>query len=173
MKKWICWALALLMCWPAGALAQTFYVTFEGDCNLRDQAGLDGAVMAVCAAGDTAPFASQAEGDDRGVRWYLVSVDGELGWVSSRYATLTDGTVAPVYFQADWERPVTYTLKADNALQSLPQTGGEALLSLEASQEVDNLGYFYFSADGQSWYFVSCQGQQGWINAGDTIGNMG
>lgn len=57
-------------------------------------------------------------------------------------------------------------------MQSLPQTGGEALLSLEASQEVDNLGYFYFSADGQSWYYVRYQDQQGWINAQDTIGNM-
>lgn len=179
-RRWIVLLLACLCCLTAFApVAQakaidmdTFYIRFDGDCNVRDEPNLDGRIIGSAPEGGIAPFCLDAEEDERGVRWYLISYGEQMGWVSSKYAVLTNGWIEPVYYQADWERSVYYELKDKNWLLSKPSADGKVLYAMFPGETATNLGYFYFDENGNSWYYVIYGGEAGWISAEDTIGVM-
>ena len=148
-----------------------FYLSIEGDCNLRSGPGLDYSILDVAAAGETLPFISDAEVDDRGVRWYLAEHGDVMGWVSSRYATLTNGVIPEVFYQADFEAPAYYELTEKNWLLSQPGSQGEVLATLFPGDIANNLRYYCFEDDA-GWYYVIYRGMSGWISAEGTIGVM-
>ncbi len=177
-KRWLSLLLACLCGLTAFApTAQakaidmdTFYVRFTGDCNVRDEANLDGRVIGTAPEEGIAPFCLDAQVDERGVRWYLIAYGEQMGWVSSKYAVLTNGWIEPVYYQDDWEWPAYYEMQEKNALRSEPSADGELLYSLFPGDTVTNLGYFYFDEDGDGWHYAICGGEAGWISAEGAIG---
>lgn len=188
MKKYLATLLlftlifAALLC-PMGRAeaveVDEFYVYFEGDCNVRDEPNLDGAVIGVYERGDTAIFVfndpDNAAVDERDVRWYLVVYGEDLGWVSSRYAVLTGTEYAdyePLYAQADWERPLYYELREELFLMSKPDVDSVVRDTLPEGTAAVNLGLFCFDEAGRSWSYVVHDGQVGWIQDRYTIGVM-
>ena len=175
---WNALLLTLVLCagiFAPAALAKAidteeFYVYFEGDCNVRNEPGLDGDVMGTYKTGETAMFVNEASIDERGVRWYLVVIGDNLGWASSRYATLTNGEISPVYYEDEWEMSAYYEMKDEHLLMREPDENSAVLDTLEAGDHATDLGYFYFDDAGESWYYVTYAGQAGWIEAMGTIG---
>ena len=172
-------ALALLstMLAPSALAAKavdidTFYVRFEGDTNVRSGAGLDYKVIGTIGKGKTAAFAGEAEVDDRDVRWFLIDYEVDTGWVSSKYAVLTNGSYSPMLYEADWERAAYYKLKEKNVMRSEPSTKSEALSQLYPGDSATNLGYFYFDGSGNCWCYVIHSGEAGWIVDEGLVGVM-
>ena len=60
----------------------------KGKSNLRSGPGLDYEDLGTMQVGQTATYMGSTAIDERGVLWYYVMLDGQLGWISSRYATL-------------------------------------------------------------------------------------
>lgn len=60
----------------------------KGNSNLRTGPGLDYDDIGTMHKGDTATFLGNTSVDERGVTWYYVNFNGDIGWVSSRYTKL-------------------------------------------------------------------------------------
>ena len=59
-----------------------------GKSNLRSGPGLTYEDLDTMQKGEVAIYMGSYSTDERGVVWYLVRFDGQIGWVSSRYTTL-------------------------------------------------------------------------------------
>ena len=67
------------------------YVEITGNSvNVRSAPGTDSGVIGVAYKGDLLPYQGVTKAVD-GRDWYLVEFEGQNGWVSSKYAELTDG----------------------------------------------------------------------------------
>ena len=179
-RRWIALLLALLcmVCVVSPAAQseaidlETFYVHFSGDCNMRTDPNLEGQIMDVVPKGDEAPFCAGAEVDERDVRWYLIAYGDDIGWVSSKYAVLTNGTLEPVYYQAQWEYSAYYQVQKRCYLMAEPSYDAQILDALFPEDYASNLGYYYFDADGNGWNYVIYGDQAGWIPAYLSVGVM-
>lgn len=60
----------------------------KGKSNLRSGPGLDYEDLGTLKAGQKALYMGISAVDERGVLWYYVKLDDQLGWISSRYTTL-------------------------------------------------------------------------------------
>ena len=60
----------------------------SGDTYVRSGPGLAYERLSILYEGDRADYLGETARDDRGVNWYKVRHDGEIGWVSSKYTTL-------------------------------------------------------------------------------------
>lgn len=58
--------------------------------NVRSAPGTDSNVIGVAYKGDLLPYQGVTKAED-GRDWYLAEFEGQNGWVSSKYAELTDG----------------------------------------------------------------------------------
>lgn len=178
-RRWIALLMMLCMVCVLAPAAQaeavdmdTFYVRFSGDCNVRTEPNLNGEIMGVAPEGVNAPFCSAAEVDDRDVRWYLVVYGEDIGWVSSKYAILTNGLLEPVYYQAQWEFPVYYQMQKRCYLMDAPSYDAQILDALQPEDVASNLGYFYVDEDGNGWDYVIYDDQPGWIPSYLSVGVM-
>jgi uncharacterized protein YraI len=131
-------------------------VTSDG-VNVRDAAGLDGAVVTTIETGATATIVSGPESVDD-YDWYDVEIDGVTGWVVSDYLAssgssipLDAGTTATVNSDPD-----TLTLHATAGFETdiidyLPN--GSSVTIVSGPTEVD----------GYQWYEVSTDLGDGWV----------
>ena len=66
-----------------------FYVeATSGNSNLRSGPALTYEDLGTMKKGEVASYLGSYSTDERGVIWYYVRFDGQVGWVSSRYTTL-------------------------------------------------------------------------------------
>ena len=66
----------------------TYVVATGGKSNLRKGPGLSYDDIDVIQKGETAYYLGSYSTDERGVMWYRVNFEGQIGWLSSRYTTL-------------------------------------------------------------------------------------
>ena len=87
MKKlFICLLLALLISVPA--VAEDYVFINAASVNARETPDLNGTILSVLHQDDTLIYMNEWTADNRDVIWYKVLLNGNTGWVSSRYATL-------------------------------------------------------------------------------------
>jgi uncharacterized protein YgiM (DUF1202 family) len=130
--------------------------------NVRDTAGIDGAVLETLAFGDAVSVTGSLDTAD-GYDWTQVeTASGTIGWVVSDYLTadtsdlqLEIGTVAVVNTDA-------------LTLRDTPALAGAALATLFTGEEVTILSPSE-AADGYLWYQVETASGTGWV-AGDFLG---
>lgn len=125
MKKLsvVFFAITLLMCLSIHALADgDVYVTFSGNCNVRDIPSLDGEVIGSASPRSKLSYAMDFLFDDRGVAWYAVYLDDEIGWVSSKYAS-----VKGLYYALDKETPLAFDLDGDGVDEQIRPDGDNGM----------------------------------------------
>lgn len=94
MKKTIVITVAafmLAMILAASAFAST-YLTFSGNCNVRSGPGLGYTILGSVNKGSKLQYKGSTRYDDRGIAWYSVYYGNGIGWVSSVYASMPDGS---------------------------------------------------------------------------------
>ena len=64
------------------------FVKTTGNVNIRKGPGLDYAIMGTLPPDVYLSYLGSTKKDDRGVKWYKVNYNGNVGWVSSRYSKL-------------------------------------------------------------------------------------
>lgn len=136
------------------------YVTISGGkCNMRNIPSLNGSILAILAEGSTAEYLGQTSTDERGVAWYKVSCNGEIGWVSSKYA----------YFGASSSGSVSYGyVKATSHkvnLRDMPSLNGEDIGTMNEGETATYLGQKSTDNRGVVWYKVRFKGETGWVSS--------
>ena len=59
-----------------------------GNVHVRKTPSLNGAELGIMGKGDTVKFLGELKFDNRGVAWYKVRYNAQVGWVSSKYAKI-------------------------------------------------------------------------------------
>ena len=72
----------------AGGKSGSKLVKTTGNVNVRKGPGKDYAVMGVLSEGITVSYLGTTKKDGRGVAWYKINYNGNVGWVSSKYSKL-------------------------------------------------------------------------------------
>ena len=95
MKKTMRWIVLLLfiLSLAAPAFAAGEGVRITGEANVRSAPNLTGAVLGVAHPDSEYKFygsSGNVATDERGVDWYHINFGGQSGWVSSKYAKLSD-----------------------------------------------------------------------------------
>ena len=175
MKKFIALILAMLLaCAPAAMAAavdtEEFHITFEGNCHVRTGPGLNYDKLGFYNKGETVDFLEECQIDERDVRWYLVAFEEGTGWVSSKYAVITNGKLDHVSYCAESEYADYFEAAETTNLVQEPSGDAAILNTLNEGDQAENLGYFYFDKDGESWAYVSFGGETGWMQNATAIG---
>jgi len=94
-EGWVCGLYAELVTGTSAGVAETetvvtgtYVEATDGKSNLRKGPGLTYDDVETMQVGEIATYLGAYATDERGVLWYYVRFEGQVGWVSSRYATL-------------------------------------------------------------------------------------
>ena len=123
MKRMLAIVLALLLIGAASA-----EVIVKGSVNLRSGPGLEYDSLTVVPGGEVLNDCYEISTDSRGVDWYCVDYDGWNGWISSRFAELSEESQAPSVDLTD--------------LDSFVELSGYCLTDLDAAAEALGLKDF-------------------------------
>ena len=178
MKKLITVIIAILLltCISASALAST-YIGFSGSANVRTGPGLGYESIGICNKGSTLPSLGDTAYDGRGVAWYKVSLNGRIGWVSSRYGYHTDAAGFNTYGAGGDGGSVpggsSYSIggsyvtavSGQTNIRSNPSLSGSKLGVLHRGDSLAFLGSVSNDSRGVAWYKVSYRGSTGWVSS--------
>ena len=142
-------------------------VRIIGDVNLRSGPGIDASEIAVIPEGSMIPYMGQESYDDRGVCWYMVEHDGQEGWVSSKYAQLSD--VASQNEEVSESVSFVTATNGDTYLRSGPGRDYDQLGVLKQSMQAEFLGGVFTDDRGVDWYEVRFNGVAGWVSSKYTV----
>lgn len=139
------------MFWHAGSV-----VLAEGDVNVRTGPGLGFAIVDTMLTGETADYLGVSSSDERGVTWFNVQFDGNEGWVSSTWASLTGE-------QSDYGS--VKGTGGDSNVRTGPGLGYSTIGCLYKGESADYLGASSVDERGVAWYNISFDGQSGWVSS--------
>ena len=71
-----------------GRSSGTKFVKTTGNVHVRKGPGLDYGEMGTLAKGEIVSYLGSTRKDGRGVAWYKINFNGNVGWVSSKYAKI-------------------------------------------------------------------------------------
>ncbi len=148
-------ALSLILSLAAGAAAaETTYVYINGTTvHVRDGAGTEYWSLGIAHKGEKLVYKDSIAADDRGVDWYKVSFKGTTGYVSSRYASFSEGGAKYVYVKG-----ATVNVREDGDLDAK---------IVAIVHKNDRLTYTATAKDdrGVTWYKVFVGSKTGWISS--------
>lgn len=124
-----------------------------GDVNLRTSPNLNGGKLTAMKEGQTATYLNGSSVDDRGVVWYKVNFNGNVGWVSSRYTELYNNysTVQAVGGNCN--------------IRNAPNLNGNEIGLMKEGQKGTYLNSSSVDERGVTWYRVSFNGKTGWVSS--------
>lgn len=129
-------------------------VITTADCNLREGPSLDYDIYTMVDEGSSLKYLGDSKKDDRGVKWYKVSYDGETLWVSSRNAYTKSGS-STKYVYVD----------QDANLRKGPSKDYVVYTSVTKGKKLKYLGKTEKDDRGVKWYKVSYDGKSLWISS--------
>ena len=128
-----------------------------GEVYLRRTPSLNGTVLATKKQGDKLTYLNETSTDNRGVTWYYVSADGKTGWISSKYAKLTNGG-SDEYKVAEITGDQVY-------LRGSASLNGRILDTLYKGSTPLYLNESKQDSRGVTWYYVNFDGTVGWVSS--------
>ena len=128
-----------------------------GEVYLRRTPSLNGTVLATKKQGDKLIYLNETSTDNRGVTWYYVSADGKTGWISSKYAKLTNGG-SDEYKVAEITGDQVY-------LRGSASLNGRILDTLYKGSTPLYLNESKQDSRGVTWYYVRANGGAGWVSS--------
>ncbi|NLF26800.1 MAG: SH3 domain-containing protein, partial [Clostridiales bacterium] len=149
------------------------YLEATGDVNIRSGPGLGYRVLGTMRRGNYALYLNAQETDARGVIWYEVSFEGDIGWVSSRYSEFVYGDAgedAAPHDEGDDDMPPGEGGNYVVATGSVNLRSGPGLSydDVGTMREGDRLPYEHsliVDARGVVWYKVSFRGGSAWVSS--------
>jgi len=181
MKKFLSMILvaALMLAFCSVAFAAS-NVYFTGHTNVRSGPGLGYTSIGQINSGSTLPYMGDSSTDSRGVTWYKVSFSGSYGWVSSKYANLTDNGGTAIYaagangnsyaggYYSDSYASGSVYATANAYVRSGPGLNYSQLTGMYTGDYATYLGNTSYDSRGVAWYNVSFNGYTGWVSSAYT-----
>ncbi len=133
----------------------------EGRSFIRKNPDLEAKQLAILYEGESAEYLGRTSVDERGVAWYKVEYDGEIGWVSSKYTVLgEEGVIYNRYILAD---------EGKAHIRDNPSLDGESLEILPQGDTATYLEKKEWDERGVAWYKVRYEGTVGWVSSKYTV----
>ena len=153
---------------PTAAPAQNSELKYirisGGDCSVRSAGNLSGQKIGTLYNGQTANYRGNQTVDDRGVIWYEIEFNGGSGWVSSKYAKLSDGST-PAYVNVNTGSGYVKATSYKVNIRSTAGLGGEDIGTMREGQTATWLGQKSTDYRGVVWYKVRFNGETGWVSS--------
>lgn len=152
-------------------------VYFSGTANVRTGPGLGYGSIGQVNAGSTLDYLNDTSYDERGIAWYRVYFGGGSGWVSSKYASLSNSTGIATYAAGGGNNYSVDSYAAYSACGGTVYATGNANVrtgpGLDYAQvgcmSQGSCGSFLGGASmdnrGVMWYSVSYAGVTGWVSS--------
>lgn len=168
-------AALMLMALGVPALAAS-NVYFSGTCNVRSGPGTGYERLGMVNKGATLRY----QGDSaysNGYTWYKVDFHGQTGWVSSKYASLTDyGGIATYASGGDGNSYDSYDfgrfgygasvyINGDCNVRTGPSLSHESIGTARQGSVLTGLGTIRTDSRGVEWYSVSFRDESGWVSS--------
>ena len=163
---------------PVGAMAANYsYVEATGQVNIRTWASVDADLLGSLAEGFCAEYAGDYASDAKGVRWYQVYYKGQYGWISSKYAKLTNTNRNRassgndhVYADRNLDRNEfyiawVYASNGDSNVRRSPNLSGKLLGTLYEDDYLQYANESSVDERGVRWYKVYYDEGYGWISS--------
>ena len=153
----------------SGSSSGNYVKAVGGSVTIRSSANKSSASLGYIPEGKTGTYQGKTSTDSRGVKWYKVSYNGVTGWVSSRYAQLTN--------TASSSSSGSSSSGSSSSGSKVQASGGSVTIRAKANKTSDKLGYMaegktatYLgksSTDsrGVKWYYISYNGVTGWVSS--------
>ena len=169
--------MSLFSMFAVASAASSVY--FSGVSNVRTGPGLSYSSIGQVDAGSTLGYLNDKSYDNRGVAWYRVSFGSTSGWVSSKYASLSNSTGTAIYAAGGGSSAGSYiapkaygsTVYATGNTNvrtgpglSYAQVGG-----MEQGEYASFLGGASMDNRGVMWYNVYVDGVTGWVSSAYTM----
>ncbi|MBE5807548.1 MAG: hypothetical protein E7317_04315 [Clostridiales bacterium] len=155
-------AALFLMALPA--LASTSVIT-TGEVNLRTGPGLDYASIGVVPKGTELVYLNESSIDDRGVAWYKISYGSSYSWVSSRYATLSNGEESVEKKEKTSRSGGTLWATAAVNIRSGPGVSYNTVGVLEEGASARYVGNDSYDAAETAWFQIETDEVSGWVSS--------
>lgn len=134
----------------------TGVIIVNGDANVRSGPGLGYSILNTMFKGETATYLGSTSYDERGVLWYNVSFEGDNGWVSSVYASLTGMSVTCYSYVKG--------VSGDSNVRTGPGLGYKSIGTLHKGDTATYLGNDSVDERGVTWYNISFNGSNAWVS---------
>ena len=144
------------------------YVHTTGNVNMRVEPNLNASSICVIPKGVNIEFTGIDAVDERGVRWFCVYYDGNMGWISSKYAksdeTASDESDSGGSIPDISERYVSIIGSSTN-LRLGPGLDYSITIVLHKGDEVLYTGKTVQDERGVNWYSVLCDDSEYWVSS--------
>jgi len=140
----------------------------NGNVTLRAKANKDSKSLGTISKGTVVTFKGKASTDSRGVVWFKVSYNGKTGWVSSKYAQITNssghsssGSSGDVSTSGTKVKAATGSLTIRKSANKTSAKKGYLPQGAVATYE----GSYKKDSRGVVWYKVTYKGVTGWVSS--------
>ena len=178
MKKLVSTVLLvamLLVCLSASALAAS-NVHFSGSCHVRTGPGTWYDSIGIVNKGSTLTYKGNSQYVD-GSSWYNVSFHGKDGWVSAKYASLTDnggiatygaggyGGSSDGYSSGSFAYGGNVYINGKCNVRSGPSLSHNSRGTAYVGDVLFGTGEISTDSRGIAWYSVLYKGSKGWVSS--------
>jgi len=171
-------AAAILMCMSASVALAASYVYITGTVHVHSGPGVGYSEIAILKKDSTVTYMQQTRTDSSGNKWYRVSfgTNNTIGWVISKYASLTDTPGDATYGSGAnagdgteygfgyWNTNEVIATARVN-VRSGPGLKYEILTTMHEDDTAVYLGNTSYDERGVMWYNISFDGKTGWISS--------
>lgn len=142
------------------------YVKATARVNVRNSPNQNSSDIGTLLKGDTARYLGETSVDIRGITWYKVNHNGNVGWVSSRYSTLTNyASSSSSSSSSSGSYGTVKGVSGDSNIRTEPNLGGKSINVMYKGETASYLGNSSVDNRGVTWYQVRFEGETGWVSS--------
>ena len=110
-------------------------------------------------------FLGKASTDSRGVVWFKVQYKGETGWVSSKYAQITNSAGTSTGGGASTSGTKVKIVNGSVTIRSKANKESAKLGAIAQGKTATYLGKSSTDSRGIKWFYIEYKGVKGWVSS--------
>lgn len=150
---------------PEVSMSGSYVKIVNGNVTMRSKANKDSSAITTINKGTTVTFKGKASTDSRGVVWFKVSYKGNTGWISSKYAKITDSAGNSSGGSTSTSGSKVKIVGGNVTIRANANKTSDKLGYISAGKTATYLGSSKKDSRGILWYKVKYNGVTGWVSS--------
>ena len=150
---------------PEVSMSGKYVKVSGGNVTLRSKPNKDSSAITTISKGTTVTFKGKASTDSRGVVWFKVSYKGSTGWISSKYAKITDSAGNSSGGSTNTDGDKVKIVGGSVTIRAKANKNSDKLGFIAAGKTATYLGSSKKDSRGILWYKVKYNGVTGWVSS--------
>lgn len=147
---------------PTVDMSGNYVKIVNGNVTIRSKANINSSKLGTISEGKTATFLGKASTDSRGVVWFKIKYNGTTGWVSSKYAKITDSSGSGSGSSSGSKVKI---INGDVTIRSKADKTSSKLGYISNGKTATYLGKSSTDSRGIKWYYIQYNGVKGWVSS--------